>query len=351
MQELDDTREVEGFLADGFDGEKIAKSLDEFLTRTNPQYLILGEEHHQTLQNIAILSDPHVQNVLQKHGFNDIALEARQEFQKSVDAIANGTLSPAKLADEAVDWYKSQGDDGAELARGSYEARGELIQQSHARGLSIHFVENESDYIRYFKQDGKKDALFQNDVVPKLPSAETYVDEAKTKLMDAFEKAGGNPDEATQQKMFLNIEDQVSREKSRDTYIGIKNNSELSSLEQGQIESRQAHDPVAVENILAATSDRKTVILYGSAHGEGMKDMDELLPNSVRLRLSANRADMIDCAQRIDVNGAEQPDAYLNVNLGTILSADKVMSLGAPEAAPTSVTVAPKQAPSLAPVP
>ncbi len=293
------------------DYEKVAETLDGFLTEHKPDRLILSEIHSDGMINLDMLKHPKVQAVLQKHGFKDIAIEGRHEFQKAAQEVAVGAITSEVLGQQAVGAYQEAGDQYAHLARPIYEKRGELVA-STAGKMNVHFVEAQAptlnDHLKTLNEVGNVTRMKQNILAEKATIDDVW-DGLKHHVYKRIGYESG--------VMAL------AREQGAEEAQRLKGTVAEKALNQIR-EKRNSHDDELVASINEKAEGRKVVVLYGDDHGTGTKDLDDqfqsLGSKTARLTLVKDPANYANKSQYDYNMGNQAPTAYLSLSDGSLVN-------------------------------
>ena len=297
------------------DGKKIAQSLDGLLSRHPTGHVLLGETGHENEPTFnAMLSNPDVMAVLQKHGIYHVALESRHEMQGVADAIAHGTAKPKDMGQAAVDAYKGIGDADAELSRPIYDDRGQLVESMSKRGFMVHFVERQNDLAEHLGGLERQNNITQKIVPDMLQNDLTVGQMAGNALSHGTYKLG---------KIFglSSLTEHATRQQAAGYEQAVQDNPLTKRMMDRLVEERISGDKALADTIKERTHGERAVVKYGSDHGRHENDLSEHLgPDTVRIVLTKDRESFVRASQQDYTANFQKPDAYLVVEDGSMHS-------------------------------
>jgi len=275
---------------------------------------------------LTFLAEPQTMQVLSRNGVTALAMEVRHEFQPLADGVASGKMTPEQFAQGIANMYHAAGDQPGSIPSQRNIEVAKVIQAASRNGIRVLCVENQAANLKEHGAEvdrlGNADKMFSQ-----IATDHVGLSDVGTALMQI---ATETVSDLTHGSIFPTAHQQGVQTYSERIIQAIASSptdADIAQWHKHVQEDRLSNDEKLGHSISAAVKGQKTVVFYGSAHGESNCTLNHYLGDARRIGIYTDEGTLKADTQRMYMMGLKRPDAAIALDSGALFAAHALDAL------------------------
>lgn len=260
------------------------------------QYLVLGDTDHRETGIVAAATSPEAMRAMAAQGVTHMFMERDANAQKVIDSYQNGDLSFDKMKTALRPYAPAMLGGGAvavplspEQIDQQLDVMADAVRNAKDAGIKMHFMERGAGSLILTEMNQAQNAYIYKVTMDSISAHAAQDPAAAAELADIAVRDSQRkttPQETQKLEAFMGKWMEEHPEEKAKASAGFYNlNVEA---QQRHARARIDADRELAADITKITGAGKGVVLYGAAHGEHVDDLDNHLPNSIRIMIAQN---------------------------------------------------------------